>query len=170
MAQAFLQDRLVQFEFRDDLLQLRVLFLQAKKFRKLRPPHPVEPLSSVAISHLADPHAGTCRLQITAARKLHLNLARQLQYIRARITCQNHNIYFQYINYPITRGKRTQRYKGTPRYAVLNAGWFRAQTTINPFSGNPTTPQSRLEHATASLERRNEEWHHIQDIFIHDNF
>ena len=90
VAQAFLQDPLVQFDFRDDLLQARILLLQATQLRQLRLPHPPEPLALVVIRRLADPHATTGRRYVAAHCQLQLNLAQKLQYILVRRRFPSH--------------------------------------------------------------------------------
>ena len=59
MAKAFLENELVQFEFRDNLLQPGILFLQTTQLRQLRLPNPAETLAPVVIRRVADTHATT---------------------------------------------------------------------------------------------------------------
>ena len=95
MGQAFLEDQLVEFEFRDDLLQPHILFLKSAKFRQLRLPHPAKPLVPVVVSGITNTHATTGRLHVTASRQLHLNLTQQLEYVLIRITFPSHHITLQ---------------------------------------------------------------------------
>jgi hypothetical protein len=63
---AFLEDKLIEFEFRDDLLEPQIFFLKSAKFGQLRFPHPAEPLAPVVVSGIANTHATTRRLNEAA--------------------------------------------------------------------------------------------------------
>nr|WP_299211288.1 hypothetical protein [uncultured Tateyamaria sp.] len=54
MAQAFLEDQLVQFELRNDPFQPRVLLLKAFHLRQLRASHPTKPLPPIVVRRVAD--------------------------------------------------------------------------------------------------------------------
>ena len=81
MIQAFLEDELVQFELCDNLLQPRVLFLEAFQFRQLGATHPAKPLPPVVLGCIANPDALASGCHVIARCQLKLDLTQQLQHV-----------------------------------------------------------------------------------------
>ena len=92
MAQAFLQEQLFRFEFSNDLLQPRILFLERTQSRQLRLPSPAEPPAAVVICGVIDTRATVGRRYITTACELHPTLTQKLQYVLVGATFQSHQI------------------------------------------------------------------------------